>query len=345
VKVLIASTIVPFVEGGGTFIVDWLETKLRECGHEVDVLKLPFWSHYRDMPPQMLALRLMDVTDQADRLIAIRPPAYLLRHPNKVLWFIHHHRGAYDLWGTIYQDIPDTPEGRAYREFIIKSDHLAFSESRSIYTNSAVVAKRLKHYNGVNAEVLYPPMMHPERFRCDEYGDYILYMSRIAHHKRQQLAVESMAYTRTPVKLVIAGKADSIQIEQWLRAEVERHGVRDKVVFDTDWITEEQKIDYFAHCLAAIYIPFDEDSYGYPSLEAHHAGKCVISTTDAGGTSELIIDGVNGFLAEPTPQAIADCMDRLYRDRKLAESMGQAGALRLVQLGITWDRVIEKLLL
>jgi glycosyltransferase involved in cell wall biosynthesis len=147
------------------------------------------------------------------------------------------------------------------------------------------------------------------------------------------------------VKLVIAGKSDSMEGEKWLRAEVEKHDVQDKVIFDCNWITEEQKIDYFANCLAAIYIPFDEDSYGYPSLEAHHAGKCVISTTDAGGTSELIVNGVNGFLAEPTPQSIAECMDRLYRDRKLAESMGQAGAPRLVQLGVTWDRVIEKLLL
>src|SRR4051812_8325504 len=130
-KVLIASTVVPFVEGGGTFIVDWLDKMLRSHGHEVDVLRIPFWSNYREMPGQMLALRLLDVADKGDRLIAIRPPAYLMRHPKKVLWFIHHHRGAYDLWGTIYQDLPNSPEGRAYREAIIKSDQLAFSEARS----------------------------------------------------------------------------------------------------------------------------------------------------------------------------------------------------------------------
>ena len=35
-KVLLASTIVPFIEGGGTFIVDWLAEKLQEYGHQVD---------------------------------------------------------------------------------------------------------------------------------------------------------------------------------------------------------------------------------------------------------------------------------------------------------------------
>src|SRR5208337_73100 len=114
-RVIVASTVAPFVEGGGTFIVDWLEQMLREFGHEVDVLKIPFHSYYPEMPAQMLALRLMDIAAHGDRLIAIRPPAYLLRHPNKALWFIHHHRGVYDLWGTRYQDVPDTPVGHAYR--------------------------------------------------------------------------------------------------------------------------------------------------------------------------------------------------------------------------------------
>lgn len=343
-KVLIASTIVPFIEGGGTFIVDWLASTLRERGHQVDVLKLPFWSHFRAMPPQMLSLRLMDVAADADRLIAIRPPAYLLRHHSKVIWFIHHHRGAYDLWGTPYQDVPDTPEGRSYREFIVKSDHLAFSESRQIYTNSAVVAKRLAQYNGVSAEVLYPPVFRPERYKCHEYGDSILYMSRIANPKRQYLAVEAMRFTRTPVRLTIVGKGDDADSERAVREAIERHGVQNKVVVRCDWISEEEKIEYFARCLAVIYIPFDEDSYGYPSLEAHHAGKCVISTKDAGGTAELIIDGQNGFLAEPNPQEIANLMDRLYLNRSLAKQMGRAGIERIHELGISWDRIVEKLL-
>jgi glycosyltransferase involved in cell wall biosynthesis len=110
------------------------------------------------------------------------------------------------------------------------------------------------------------------------------------------------------------------------------------------WITEQEKIEYFARCLASIYIPYDEDSYGYSSLESYHAGKCVISTTDAGGTSELIQDGVSGFIVDPEPKAIAAAMDRLYGDRKLARELGQAGTARIEQLGITWDRVIDRLL-
>ena len=94
-------------------IVRDLVSAVSERGHEVNTIEIPFLSVWDQMLDQMLALRLMDVSDDADVLVAIRPPSYALSHPNKRLWFIHHHRGAYDLWGTPWQDIPSTPEGVA----------------------------------------------------------------------------------------------------------------------------------------------------------------------------------------------------------------------------------------
>jgi glycosyltransferase involved in cell wall biosynthesis len=91
-------------------------------------------------------------------------------------------------------------------------------------------------------------------------------------------------------------------------------------------------------------MPYDEDSYGYPTLEAHHAGKAVITTTDAGGTRELIEDARNGFVTPPDPEAIAEAMDRLYTDTQLAEKMGAAGIEQIGALRISWPTVIEGLL-
>src|SRR5687767_2706870 len=99
-EIVLASTIVPFIQGGGTFIVDWLEEMLTARGHSVFTLKIPFSSDYREMADQMIGLRLLDIRSYGERLIAIRTPSYLLRHANKTLWFIHHHRTAYDLWDT-----------------------------------------------------------------------------------------------------------------------------------------------------------------------------------------------------------------------------------------------------
>jgi glycosyltransferase involved in cell wall biosynthesis len=344
VRVIVASTIIPFIEGGGTFIVDWLAQKLAEYGHSVEVLKLPFYSHYPEMLEQMLALRLLDISEHGDRLIAIRTPSYLLRHPSKALWFIHHHRGAYDLWGTRYQDIPNTPEGLGYREAIFRSDDVAFGEATRIFTNSRTVSQRLKFFNDVDSEVLYPPLLNAASYHCEGYGDFVLYVSRITHHKRQHLALESLRFTKTPVRLVIAGSPDSEVELASITSLIERYELRQRVKLLSGWVSEEQKIELFSHCLAAIYFPFDEDSYGYPSLEAHHSEKCVITTHDAGGTLELIVNGENGLVTDPEPAAIAEAMDALYLDRRKAREMGSAGRARIDALGITWDHVMTKLL-
>ena len=343
-KIVVASTFVPFVDGGASFIVDWLERMLLRRGHEVETLRIPFDSHYPELLDQMLALRLLDVSAHGDRLIAIRTPSYLLRHPAKVLWFIHHHRGAYDLWGTPYQDIPDTPGGRRIREAIVNADNLAFGEARAVFANSGVVRDRLRRFNGVNAEVLYPPLIDPERYHAAAYGGYALYVSRLTAHKRQHLAIEAMRHTRTAVRLIVAGATENEEYLRRLQGLVEKLGVRDRVEIRAGWMPEREKMDLFSRCLAAIYAPFDEDSYGYPSLEAHHSGKAVITTSDAGGTLELVRDGENGFVTDPSAKSIAAALDRLYSDRALARRMGDAGLQRIEELGISWDHVLRRLL-
>jgi glycosyltransferase involved in cell wall biosynthesis len=342
-KILIVSTVVPFIEGGGTFIVDWLDHNFKKFGYESEVIKIPFNSDPSIMLEQMLSLRLLDVTEYADRLVAIRTPSYLMRHPNKVLWFIHHHRGAYDLWDTPYQNIPNSVEGYKLRNSIIEADNLSFRESKKIYTNSKVVSERLKIFNQVNSDVLYPPLNNSEKYYSSGSGDYILYVSRLTHVKRQHLAVEAMRYTKTKVKLIIAGKTDTEQYYKYLISIVSKYNLQGKVEIIERWISDVEKVKMFADCLASVYIPFDEDSYGYPSLESFHSRKPVVTCYDSGGTLEIVEDGENGFISESDPVMIAETFDRLYSNKQKAASMGVYGLESLTKLDITWDNVVRRL--
>ncbi len=99
-----------------------------------------------------------------------------------------------------------------------------------------------------------------------------------------------------------------------------------------------------ADCLAAAYVPLDEDSYGYPILEASHCSKPILTTTDSGGVLELVQDGHNGLVTEPEAKAVAEAMDRLYLDREQTRRMGENAKARLDSLGINWPTVVEKLL-
>ena len=343
-RIVICSTFVPFIDGGGRFIVEWLQEKLIEAGHAVEKIYLPFVEDPHDMFAQMVAYRLIDLTGSCDRLIAVRPPSYMIRHPCKVLWFIHHFRAYYDLWNTRYCPVPDSETGRAVRSSVFAADQATLIEARRIFTNSRTVSDRLRLFNRITSEVLYPPLKDPERFRCDDYGDEIVCVSRVERHKRQHLLIDALSHTRTPVKLRLCGVSIEPTYEKELDALIARRGLEGRVVIERRWISEEEKIERLASALAVAYVPQDEDSYGYPSLEASHAQKAILTTTDSGGVTEFVTDSLNGFVCPAEPTALGNSMDRLFLDRSLASAMGRAAYRRIFELGITWDNVIQKLL-
>ncbi|MBN9328681.1 MAG: glycosyltransferase, partial [Cellulomonas sp.] len=99
-----------------------------------------------------------------------------------------------------------------------------------------------------------------------------------------------------------------------------------------------------ARCLAVAYLPRDEDSYGYPSLEASHSAKAIVTLSDSGGALEFVRDGVEGLVTEPGAKALAAAFDRLYLDREAAERMGRHSFDRRDELGINWPNTIARLL-
>ena len=237
----------------------------------------------------------------------------------------------------------DDPGGRAFRNRLIDLDTRAIRQARRVFTNSKVVASRLARFNGIAATPLYPPLISPERFRNDGYGDEIVAISRVEPHKRQWLLVEAMRYVRTKVKLRICGASSSPLHVETIQRAIAEHGLTDRVVLEDRWISEEEKVERLATALAVAYVPDDEDSYGYPSLEAAHARKAVLTASDSGGVLELISDGHNGIVAPPDPRSLAQAMDQLYRDRALAARMGSANERRLAELRIDWPNVVDAL--
>ncbi len=150
-----------------------------------------------------------------------------------------------------------------------------------------------------------------------------------------------MNYVKSGVKLRLCGTGASSHHIEELRNKVRRNNLSSRVVIDARWISEEEKADKLATALAVAYLPLDEDSYGYPSLEGAYASKPIITATDSGGVLELVEPGVNGFVAEPTPQAIAEVMDQLFRDKAKAKTLGQGNAQRLRDMNIDWSHVVH----
>lgn len=344
-KVLIASTTVPHVAGGGSLIARWTAEAMRAEGHQVEEFYLPFPTEPRHVLSAMVGLRSMPFSGSADRLLAIRWPAHVIRHENKATWFIHHFRQVFDLWDTPFRGVPDNAEGMAFRESLRRIDNMALSESRALFSNSLIVRDRLRHYNELEAVPLFPPLGgDTSRFRTDEYGDFIFYPSRLTPIKRQLLAIRAMRHTTTPVRLVIAGRPDVASFGTEIEDYVRRQGLEDRVDLRLGWMPEEEKVDLLARCLAVAYLPRDEDSYGYPSLEASHSAKAIVTLSDSGGALEFVRDGVEGLVTEPGAKALAAAFDQLYLDRDAAERMGRNSHDRRDELGINWPNTIARLL-
>ncbi len=344
-KIAVVNNQAPFVRGGAEYLVDSLSSRLRGRGHQVAVIRLPFkWYPAAAVVEHMLACRLFNVgAGEPDLVIAVKFPAYLVPFENKKIWLLHQFRQVYEQWGTPYSGMADEPETRSVREMIPRSDTACLSRTRGLYTNSKIVAGRLKRFNGIDAYgVLYPPLDRPELFGPGDFGAYFFYPSRLNSIKRQHVAVEAMRHVRSPFRLVLAGRPDSDAYGQELRRRVEQWNLQDKVQF-LGWISEEEKAQWMRGAFASLYLPFEEDSYGYVTLEAFHSHKPVLTFSDSGGTDEIVENGINGVVLEPTPEALPRGTESLWSSRERTREMGRAAHETLVQKRINWECIVERL--
>ena len=204
-KIAIVNNCVPFLSGGAEHLAEALRIKLIENGHQALVVAIPFkWNPPSAIIEQILACRSLRLPG-VDLMIGLKFPAYYVPHPNKVLWLLHQFRQAYDMWGTTYQDLPDTGDGRRIRDVIVRADNTYFPEARRIYTNSEVTQHRLERFNGISSEVLYAPLLRSDHLRHKEYGGYLFCPGRITRGKRQFLIVQAMRFVKSNIRVVIAG--------------------------------------------------------------------------------------------------------------------------------------------
>ena len=186
-----------------------------------------------------------------------------------------------------------------------------------LFVQSRTIQRRLTIWPELRSTVLYPPP--PQRpYRCDEYGDYLFFASRLVSLKRADLVLRALAEpAAAAVRCVIGGEGPDRDALERLAAELR---IGDRVRF-AGRLSEDALIEHYARCRAVLFVPRRED-YGFVTVEAFASRKAVITCTDSGGPTELVGDGRNGFVVEPSPAALAAAMRQLWDDPALAERMG-----------------------
>jgi glycosyltransferase involved in cell wall biosynthesis len=341
-RIAVVTSSPPMVEGGHMTIARAIVQALREAGHDADVVTTP-QNRFGRQASAYLATWLTDIGmsggQRIDRVISLRYPSYAVRHPHHVCWLNHTMREYYDLWDRFSSRL--SAKGRLKEAIRRRAIHAAdrYLLTRNVghlFVQSRTIQQRLAMWPELRSTVLYPPP--PQRaYRCDGYGDFILFVSRLTALKRTDLLLRALATpTAAGVRVVIAGDGEE---RDALTAQARDLGVVARVTF-VGSLTDADLVDHLARCRAVCFPPLSED-FGFVTVEGFAAGKAVITCRDSGGPAELVEHEVNGLIVDPTPEALGAAMARVMDDPTTAERMGTE-ARRTVSR-FTWPDVVAKL--
>jgi glycosyltransferase involved in cell wall biosynthesis len=324
----------PFMRGGAEQHQENLVAALETAGHRADLVRLPVgWDKGRlfDAP---LAWRLVPV--DAELVIATNFPSYYVRHPNKVVWLFHQHRGAFDASDADWTDIGLDDDSIESQRMLTEWDNVALGETARLFTTSKVVAERLARYNGLIGEPLYHPPPLAESLQPGPYGDYVLAVHRFDANKRPGLMIEALAHTSSRVRAVAAG--GGLQLGQ-ARDRARLLGLESRIQLP-GFVDDDELVKLYRDAVAVLYAPVDED-YGYVTLQAFLAGKPVVTAKDSGGVLEWVEHGTTGLVTDGSPEQVGAALEELVSDKELARRMGEAGRDRV--RGLNWGDVVRRL--
>jgi glycosyltransferase involved in cell wall biosynthesis len=342
--IAIVTSAPPLTEGGHLVLARSLQRALSDAGHRASIVTTPSNRFGRQMSAY-LANRLTDVGvtgagERVDQVISLRYPAFTVRHPAHVCWLVHTMREYYDLWSRFSQQIsvPGQIKEGVRRAIIHAVDSHYLKRVSRLYAISQVVADRAAKWNRVRATVLHPPPAQ-RAYRCDEYGDFLFFASRLSPLKRADLVLRALATpSAAGVKCVFAGEGE---VHGGLVDLARELGVESRVTF-AGHVSDEQLVDYLARCRGVVFVPHQED-YGFVTVEAFAARKPVITCHDSGGPLELVKDGANGLVVDPDPDAVGRAMAALASDAALAERLGRQAETDVAAL--SWERTVRELVI
>jgi glycosyltransferase involved in cell wall biosynthesis len=214
-------------------------------------------------------------------------------------------------------------------------DRLTLGEARGVFAISENVAERARRSTGLDVEVLSPP---PQKlaYRCEGYGDFILSVGRLDRAKRTDLLIEAVAHESGLRAIVVGEGPERERLEQLAR----QKKLDGRVTF-AGRLENDELSDLYARCLAVFYAPVDED-LGLVPREAFLFEKPVVTTADAGGPLEVVVDRETGLVCEPSAVAVARACSWLAAHPESAREWGLSG--KEVAARATWDNVIDRLL-
>lgn len=195
---------------------------------------------------------------------------------------------------------------------------LARTAIRRYAAISETVRARAGYFpTGADVEVIHHPTL-PRTGSTEPSPipqDAIFTASRLDQPKRLDWVIKAYLAADIDTPLVIAGDGPC-------RPALEQLAEGHPNIRLVGRLTDAELAAAYERALFVTFVP-DREDYGLITLEALQAGKPVLTCSDSGGVTELIRDGENGLICEPTTEGLAIGMRRLATDSELRERLAQ----------------------
>ncbi len=182
-----------------------------------------------------------------------------------------------------------------------------------------------------------------EEFNIDENELVIGTVGRIDPEKGYEYFLESariILQDVEKVRFLVVGKASnksSLAFEKSLYEMAAAKGIDKKTIF-TGF---RRDIPQLLASMDVVVLPSEIDACSRVLFESMAMQKPLVAT-NAGGTPEVVQDGITGFLVKPKdPSDMAKCIKKLLNDKHLAEQYGKAGRKRVEEM-FTIERNTEE---
>jgi glycogen synthase len=193
-------------------------------------------------------------------------------------------------------------------------------------------------HNGIDLDLYRPLEGDGTRKAFDIGKDYVLFVGRVSRQKGIEHLIDAVQHIEDGVQCVCCTSApDTKEFEDEIAARIKK---QPRIVWINSLLREEQYVELYSNARVfacpSVYEPF-----GIINLESMACETPVVASA-VGGILETVVDGETGLLVEPAkPKALADAINRLLKDRKLAERLGKNGRKRVTE-HFSWKSIADR---
>jgi glycosyltransferase involved in cell wall biosynthesis len=331
------------VSGGYLYdrqLVSYLETQ----GDRVEIISIP-WRNYTQHLLDNLSRDLYRRLNNLEIDIILQDE---LNHPSlfdlnrrlkksvnyRIISIVHHLRSSepHPSWRQVIYSAVE-------KRYLNSADGFIYNSHNTKREVEALVGGKKRSVVAYPAGDRFQPELTPELIesRAQQVGPLkILFLGNVITRKGLHILLEAVnLISEDNWQLSIVGSlALDSKYVQLNKQYVRSHGLEDKIEFIG--LLEDEQLKEVLLTSHLMVVPSYHEGFGIAYLEGMGYGLPAIAST-AGGASELVTHGVNGYLVPPDDRAkVSEHIDQLVNDRHLLIKMSQA-ALERYQQHPTWE--------